>query len=99
MRKAISKDAIITLKSILFLTNQHWACALGRMETTLVMYYMDRMSLDEVNKDGMTPLSLARAFRNKHIVVSARVPSSVGHRSHVGRRPYVTVHLLIVSLR
>ncbi|XP_067950897.1 calmodulin-binding transcription activator 2-like isoform X2 [Watersipora subatra] len=46
----------------------HWACALGRMETALVMYYMDRMSLDEVNNDGMTPLSLARAFKNQHIV-------------------------------
>ena len=33
------------------------------------MYYMDRMSLDEVNNDGMTPLSLARAFKNKHVVV------------------------------
>lgn len=39
------------------------------METALVMYYMDRLSLDEVNVDGMTPLSVARAFRNKHIVV------------------------------
>ncbi|KAF6021537.1 camt-1 [Bugula neritina] len=46
----------------------HWACALGRMETALVLYYMDRLVLDEINKEGMTPLSLARAFRNKHIV-------------------------------
>ena len=61
----------VLLITIFWYVLQHWACALGRMETTLVMYYMDRLCLDEVNKDGMTPLSLARAFRNKHIVVSS----------------------------
>lgn len=56
---------------------QHWACALGKLDSTLTLYQCDRTSLDDVNNDGMSPLNLARAFKHKHLVVGGPLSPSL----------------------